>query len=361
MTEHNPKKQEKAPQAEMVKIGECLYRNATSGTYYALVKHLGRQIRRSLKTTDKALAQRRLGDFRKSVSRLNNDSEKRHMSFEELGQEWMENAGTRLKASSLRRNAGCLKNLCVHFGMTRINDITRELCETWEKKRGAELSESSFNKESDVLKRSLDYAVDHGYLLENPARHIRHRRVSDKAVIIPTKAEFQKLIASVEAETPRNHEAANLLRLLAYSGMRLGEATRILWREVDFDRGLFTVSGGEIGTKNHQIRVVPLFPVLRDHLLRLREERGTIQPAESIIRVDTAKASLESACQREGLPHFTHHCLRHFFVSNAIEVGVDFKTIAAWIGHKDGGLLVAKTYGHLRDAHSSAMAERIRF
>lgn len=361
MPEHNPKKPGKAPQAEMVKIGECLYRNATSGTYYALVKHLGRQIRRSLKTTDKTLAQRRLAEFRKSVARLNNDSGKRHMSFRELGREWMESAGTRLKASSLRRNSGCLKNLCEHFGQTRINDITREICEKWEKKRGAELSESSFNKESDVLKRSLDYAVDHGYLLDNPARHIRHRRVTDKAIIIPTKAEFQKLISAVESETARNREAANLLRLLAYSGMRLGEATRILWREVDFERNLFTVSGGEVGTKNHEIRIVPLFPVLRDFLLHLLEEHDETLPTDPIIGLDTAKASIASACQREGLPHFTHHCLRHFFVSNAIEVGVDFKTIAAWIGHKDGGLLVAKTYGHLRDTHSSAMAERIRF
>jgi len=47
-----------------------------------------------------------------------------------------------------------------------------------------------------------------------------------------------------------------------------------------------------------------------------------------------------------------------FFVSNAIEAGVDFKTIAAWVGHKDGGLLVAKTYGHLRDTHSFEMAQK---
>jgi hypothetical protein len=38
--------------------------------------------------------------------------------------------------------------------------------------------------------------------------------------------------------------------------------------------------------------------------------------------------------------------MRHFFVSNALEKGMDFKTVAAWVGHKDGGLLVAKTCGH---------------
>lgn len=53
--------------------------------------------------------------------------------------------------------------------------------------------------------------------------------------------------------------------------------------------------------------------------------------------------------------------LRHVFCSNAIEAGVDFKTIAAWLGHKDGGLLVARTYGHLRDEHSTLMAQRMTF
>jgi len=33
---------------------------------------------------------------------------------------------------------------------------------------------------------------------------------------------------------------------------------------------------------------------------------------------------------------FTHHSLRHYVVSNAIEAGVDFKTIAAWVGGMGG-------------------------
>ena len=48
-------------------------------------------------------------------------------------------------------------------------------------------------------------------------------------------------------------------------------------------------------------------------------------------------------------------------MSNAIEAGIDFKVIAGWVGHKDGGLLVAKTYGHLRDTHSTEMAKRMTF
>ena len=36
---------------------------------------------------------------------------------------------------------------------------------------------------------------------------------------------------------------------------------------------------------------------------------------------------------------------------------LDFMTIASWLGHSDGGVLVGKVYGHLADAHKARMAE----
>jgi hypothetical protein len=40
---------------------------------------------------------------------------------------------------------------------------------------------------------------------------------------------------------------------------------------------------------------------------------------------------------------------------------VDIPTVSRWLGHKDGGALAMKVYAHLRDSHSTAMAQRIRF
>ena len=45
----------------------------------------------------------------------------------------------------------------------------------------------------------------------------------------------------------------------------------------------------------------------------------------------------------------------------AVMSGVDFRTIAAWVGHKDGGVLIGKVYGHLADGHRKAMGERVHF
>src|SRR5438477_4893962 len=45
------------------KVGECLYRYS-NGVYYGRIRVDGKEIKRSLRTTDKALAKRRLGEFR---------------------------------------------------------------------------------------------------------------------------------------------------------------------------------------------------------------------------------------------------------------------------------------------------------
>jgi hypothetical protein len=36
-------------------------------------------------------------------------------------------------------------------------------------------------------------------------------------------------------------------------------------------------------------------------------------------------------------------------------------TIARWVGHKDGGVLIGKVYGHLNDEHAKKMAARLVF
>ena len=75
-------------QASFSKVAECLYRNQSSGTYYALVKRSGSQIRRSLKTKDRKLAERRLKDFREQADRLSSNGKDKRLSFKSLAERW---------------------------------------------------------------------------------------------------------------------------------------------------------------------------------------------------------------------------------------------------------------------------------
>ena len=340
------------------KVAECLYRCDSSGVYYALLKKSGKQIRRSLKTDDRKLAERNLAEFKEKVSRLDLTQGKSRVTFDELAARCMETWRARLKTTSAGSRESSIKQLRPAFGSMPVRSITRIQCEQWAEQRSPQVAASTFNCDLESLRTILDYAQREGLIMDNPAKVLIRRRLGKAVIVIPTREQFEKLLSTLRSLDIRYQPAADFIELLAYSGMRKAEANAFRLTDVDFKRGCFTVTGGEHGTKNHEARVVPLFPVLQGFLERLQAPSPRL-PDQPLIPILDAKNALDTACKLNAFPHFTHHSLRHYFVSNAIEKGIDFKTIAAWVGHKDGGVLVAKTYGHLRDTHSYEMAKRM--
>ena len=71
--------------------------------------------------------------------------------------------------------------------------------------------------------------------------------------------------------------------------------------------------------------------------------------------------SARLARKAAGLDKFGFHDCRHHFISYAVMSGIDFMTIARWVGHKDGGILIGKVYGHLSNEHAQAQAARMNF
>jgi len=61
------------------------------------------------------------------------------------------------------------------------------------------------------------------------------------------------------------------------------------------------------------------------------------------------------------LTRFGFHDLRHYFISYCVMSGIDFMTIARWVGHQDGGVLIGKVYGHLSNEHAQRQAQRVNF
>ncbi len=342
-----------------IKVAECLYRHKSSELYYGLVKRNGKQFRRSLKTNDRKLAERKLANFRTKVSRLTLTN-RSQILFEELAKLWLERIQNGLKVNSVKRRETSINQLKPHFGEIPVRNITARDCDEWVTKRGKKISASTFNNERETLRLILDFACRDGLLLDNPALTIERRKQDKPKIVIPTHEQFRLLVETIRKADRRAWPGADLVELLAYSGMRLNEGVSLTLGEVDLERKCFTVSGGEQGTKNHETRTIPLFPALEKLLLRLRGA-NTPSAISRVIPISDAKNAIKNACVKAKLPHFSHHTMRHYFVSNAIEAGIDFKTIAALVGHKDGGVLVAKTYGHLRDTHSFEMAKRMTF
>jgi integrase len=93
----------------------------------------------------------------------------------------------------------------------------------------------------------------------------------------------------------------------------------------------------------------------------MRSERVGEPLNAKVFRVRESQKALDRACKKVGTNRITHHDLRHLFATRCIESGVDIPTVSRWLGHKDGGALAMKTYGHLRREHSIAQAQRVTF
>jgi hypothetical protein len=103
---------------------------------------------------------------------------------------------------------------------------------------------------------------------------------------------------------------------------------------------------------------VPLIPDARGLFERMRSERSDESFNAKVFRVRESQKALDRACKKVGTDRITHDDLRHLFATRCIESGVDVPTVSRWLGHKDGGALAMKTYGHLRREHSIAQAQR---
>lgn len=57
--------------------------------------------------------------------------------------------------------------------------------------------------------------------------------------------------------------------------------------------------------------------------------------------------------------YLSDHYLRHYFTSQAVMAGVDRIVLASWLGHEDGGKLIARVYGHLSNEYEQTQAGKL--
>ena len=149
-------------------------------------------------------------------------------------------------------------------------------------------------------------------------------------------------------------------------GSRASETLRLQWSDVDWNRKQLII-GSDGLTKNHESRVVDFNPALEMHLLGMNQRRNGsayLFPAPRTFGEDAPVRSLKEALRKArdiaGVDGFGFHDCRHYFISHAVMSGIDYMTIAKWVGHKDGGVLIGRVYGHLNDEHAKRQAKRLK-
>lgn len=87
----------------------------------------------------------------------------------------------------------------------------------------------------------------------------------------------------------------------------------------------------QTGTKNWELRRVPLIPDSRALFQRMRSERLNESLDTKVFRVRECQKALNRGCKNVGAERITHHDLRQLFATRWIESGVDIPTVSRWL------------------------------
>jgi integrase len=250
--------------------------------------------------------------------------------------------------------------------------------------RRAKKSARTCNLSLTSLRNVLKSARIDGHLKASPADGLQWFKTEKKAHRLYSPDQINRLcdaarspryfegrLAKVEEKGARLKNCVQFvdyIRFLQYSGAREQEALRIRWQDVDLDQGHVMI-GAEGDSKNREARAVDLNPQLRQSFEDMATRKApdsqwlfpSPQRGDRDKHARTFRESLLLAREAAGLPDFGFHDLRRFFASRSIMSGIDVLTVSRWLGHKDGGLLLLKSYAHLANEHRKAQAQRIVF
>ncbi len=351
-----------------------LVRHVQSGNYYARIRVRGKLIWKSLRTDRISVAKLRLGDFHKEERKraaTGNAVARGKMTFGDAVTAYLQQRKNdpNIKHGTVEYDDYRIKALLESWPELRSKDvskITGSNCKLWSELNAKKVSSSSHNHTVGILRRIFKIAIEAGARYDNPASAaIWIKEHTKKQIKLPESGQLEKLVEEIRnSGSGFAKPSAELVQFLAFGGFRKSEAKYVTWADCDFERGKIIVRGSpETGLKARRVgesRIVPMIPEMRLLLEKIKGGKET-PSGNSVMRVFECKKSIATACKKLGIPRFTHHDLRHLFATRCIESGVDIPTISRWLGHKDGGALAMKTYGHLRDQHSTNMAQKVVF
>lgn len=220
------------------------------------------------------------------------------------------------------------------------------------------LAPASVRRYVAPLRAMFAQAVEDGDLRSNPASGVRvagkSRESLQRAL---TETELGLLLAAIPDDSPSRWPGGWRLpfRLLAETGLRIGELIALEWR--DLDLGARPSLRVREGKTESAARTVPLAPETAGALLTLRarayrgDDHAPVFATTRGTRLDdhNVRRALRRYAKPIGLGWIGPHTLRHTCASLLLQQGRSVRQVAAWLGHADRGALLLRTYAHLLD------------
>ncbi|MGH9271540.1 MAG: tyrosine-type recombinase/integrase, partial [Ilumatobacteraceae bacterium] len=244
------------------------------------------------------------------------------------------------------------------------------------------LAPATVRRVHGILRRALSQGVKWGWLGVNPAAATTPPRVQPSQIAPPSGPDLSRVLRRAWASSP---DLACFLVLAAATGARRSELLALRWRNLDLPHGVVSIERGvvmgpaglvEKDTKTHAVRRVALDEgtahVVEAHRARmaarggmcrvdLTEDRFVFSNAGDCSEPwfpDSVSRAFKRLCVAEGLPQVRLHDLRHFVASQLLSAGVDVRTVAGRLGHRNAATTL-NVYAHFLEQADRVAADVI--
>jgi integrase len=257
------------------------------------------------------------------------------------------------------------------WGDVSVVDVKASAVKAWVAKLAAdEVGVSTMTNAFGLLRQVLGAAVEDRRIPRNPCDGVKvpKKKHADRGYL--SHAQVAALAAAVEFRP-------EVIRFLAYTGLRWGEMAALRVQDFDMLRRRINVSRSvtECGTlvwstpKTGERRSVPFPASLTEELAALMVAKGRDQLVFTTARGKVLRGSnfrdrvFDAAvqeCQKsdETFPRITPHDLRHTAASLAVSAGANVKAVQRMLGHAKASMTL-DVYADLFDDDLDGVADRL--
>lgn len=215
-----------------------------------------------------------------------------------------------------------------------------------------------------AFRAAYTWAIDQGHLTENPAARIKVAQSGERDTIIDDAEVYARLFGTVEKmenEKRIRPAVADAIRLIALTGARRGEASRLVWKWVDMKARQIVLppKSHKTGHKTGKARIIALPAVALEIIARQpagEPDAYVFKPAKGRGPLALAKPWEKVRQEAELPPNIGLHGLRHSVGSHMAMNGASLNEIMEILGHRQAS--TSMRYIHFAEKARSTLGER---
>lgn len=348
------------------------------GTLNLVTRVNGRQVWKSLRTTDPKEAARRAKDFMGRADQ-GEITEAANMKLKDYLEEFLE-LYARVNVQDTTRESyeiAINKHLSPALGHLTLGELTPVHVQRYmANKVGEGLSNTTVRYHHKVLRKALNVATDWGYVVRNVALKATPPKPNDFEYAVWSVEESKRFLDCLG-----NDRNFALYATVLLTGMRRGEVLGLKWRDINWETQTISIRRQIVNTQagvvvksvktdrsKRPITIGPrLVQILTDHRERQVAERlqakvwtdnDWVFPNREGRYTDPnnlARRHFKRVIRESGVTNIRFHDLRHTHITHLLESGVHLKVASERAGHSSVSI-TGDIYSHVTSPVQSEAA-----